>query len=526
MLWLVVHGAMDLFAVDAVRRGRWHFLGRLPAGTLLLGPVTGPQHTLVGRPMEGCVLHRIELRELFGPGRGTAGVRRPVGVRRAAGGRRPVGDPGAGPGNSPLEDAFALGIGRGLGVLYDAPVDGRPVPGAEPGEDPGAEYGAMEPGDGASASSDEGILWMPVPPGSVQYGERRRVRPAGPGPTCSSTATCGSAWSTSRPGCCSRSTAGSSGWSGRTRTGPRPGSRPARRCPRAGRRRPAGLHRRTGSGPGRGRPAPAVPPGRRRRHARRVPPGRRGGRDHPPGDRGARPGARPDHPVERIAVASRLRTREIALTGRWWREDSGPLVGHRAASGAPVALLWRRGGYEAVTPATGRRARIGRAEAAEFAPRAVMFYRPLPEEPLSAWGLVRFSLRGNGADLRGLVLSRPGRGRPRHPGAGRHRPGPGRLRAERREQPDRPDVAGAGGHHDRVRRVHADAEHRDPAGGGADRGHACSPPSGTGCCACRRSSSPSAPPANWPARPWASARSAGCCPASARWPCRRARSAR
>ena len=30
-------------------------------------------------------------------------------------------------------------------------------------------------------------------------------------------------------------------------------------------------------------------------------------------------------------------------------------------------------------------------------------------------------------------------------------------------------------------------------------------PCGTGCCGCRRSSSPSAPPANWPARPWASA---------------------
>jgi NHLM bacteriocin system ABC transporter ATP-binding protein len=108
--------------------------------------------------------------------------------------------------------------------------------------------------------------------------------------------------------------------------------------------------------------------------------------------------------VERIAVNSRLRTRVVRLTGRWWRDDSGPLVGHRAASGAPVALLWRRGGYDAVTPGTGRRSRVTAANAEEFAPSAVMFYRPLPDEPLSARRLLRFSMHGAGADLRDLLL--------------------------------------------------------------------------------------------------------------------------
>src|SRR5690606_27514249 len=87
-------------------------------------------------------------------------------------------------------------------------------------------------------------------------------------------------------------------------------------------------------------------------------------------------------PVERIAVASRLRTRAVRLTGRWWRENVGPLVGHRALSGAPVALLWRRGGYVAVHPSTGRETPIEKANAEEFEPRAVMFYRPLPERGL------------------------------------------------------------------------------------------------------------------------------------------------
>ncbi len=67
VLWLVASGAIDLFAVDAVQQGHWHHLGRLEAGSLLLGPVPGPQHTLVARPLRDCVVHRINLRELYQP---------------------------------------------------------------------------------------------------------------------------------------------------------------------------------------------------------------------------------------------------------------------------------------------------------------------------------------------------------------------------------------------------------------------------------------------------------------------------
>ncbi|PWS47341.1 NHLP bacteriocin export ABC transporter permease/ATPase subunit, partial [Streptomyces sp. FT05W] len=110
-------------------------------------------------------------------------------------------------------------------------------------------------------------------------------------------------------------------------------------------------------------------------------------------------------PVERVAVASRIRTRAVRLDGRWWRENSGPLVGSRAASGAPVALLWRRGRYEAVNPLTGRRARVDGSCAEDFDERAVMFYRPLPEKPLNRRQLLRFGLFGTRGDLRNLVLA-------------------------------------------------------------------------------------------------------------------------
>lgn len=110
-------------------------------------------------------------------------------------------------------------------------------------------------------------------------------------------------------------------------------------------------------------------------------------------------------PVERIALASRVRTRAVRLDGRWWRDNIGPLVGHRAVSGSPVALLWRRGGYVAVQPSSGRETPIEKANAPEFEARAVMFYRPLPERKLSPLRLLRFCLQGTGGDLRNLAIS-------------------------------------------------------------------------------------------------------------------------
>jgi len=162
VLWLVVEGAMDLFAVDAAAQGQWHFLGRLEPGTLLMGPVEGPQYTLVSRPLEGCAVRRIPLRELAAPappygmddtygGQGVQGWHQdPYGQGYAEpyGGAWAYG--GGVPQLSALEQAFAQGVGRGLRVLFEARVDGRPATGGE--------------------SPDDDIQWMPVDPGTVRYG--------------------------------------------------------------------------------------------------------------------------------------------------------------------------------------------------------------------------------------------------------------------------------------------------------------------------------------------------------------------
>lgn len=121
-------------------------------------------------------------------------------------------------------------------------------------------------------------------------------------------------------------------------------------------------------------------------------------------------------PVERIAVSSRFRTRQIRLDGTWWRTDMGPLFAHvvvdtpdgsagspdAAAKRTPVALIWRRGRYEAREPG-GTSVRVGRSYAARLEKDAWMFYPPLPDRPLTRGDLIRFGLRGSGRDAAVMI---------------------------------------------------------------------------------------------------------------------------
>ncbi|MFG3102010.1 NHLP bacteriocin export ABC transporter permease/ATPase subunit [Streptomyces sp. NPDC048182] len=364
VLWLVAAGALDLFAVDAADQGHWHHLGRLEAGAALLGPVAGPRHTLVARPLRDCVLHRIGLRELYqgADGQGWEGS-----WEYDAYGTPHQVPPAAGP----LEHALSLGMGRGLSVLVQAPTADR-----------------------SPAAADDEVFWTRVPPGSVRhgslYGEEAAadllVDPAlwqGMVDHQYRLLTALDRWIEQLE----RSHAS------RTAAGIEAGE--AVRA-QADRTLLASLGRRPG------RRATAADADATFAACRLM--ARTAGIVLAEPARGGADGDRLDA-VERIAVASRVRTRTVRLAGRWWREDVGPLVGHRALSGAPVALLWRRGGYVAVHPASGRETPVEKADAGEFEPRGVMFYRPLPEARLGPLGLLRFCLRGTRGDLVWLLLS-------------------------------------------------------------------------------------------------------------------------
>ncbi|MFC4501453.1 MULTISPECIES: NHLP bacteriocin export ABC transporter permease/ATPase subunit [Streptomyces] len=362
VLWLVASGALDLFAVDAEQQGHWHHLGRLEAGSLLLGPVAGPQHTLVARPLRDCVVHRVGLRELYQPASTQTWSYDEYG--------NPQYVP---PTSSPLEYALALGVGRGLSVLFQAP---------------------MTPAERPAEVTDDDVFWMQVPPGSVQYGSLY-------GAEAAADLLMDPALWQSMVDQQYRLLTALDRWieqlerthETRTAAGIKAGETARAQADRtllASIGRKSG--QRTTSADADATFAACGLVARAAGIALVEP---------------TRMGAGNDRldPVEQVALASRVRTRAVRLDGRWWRENVGPLVGHRALSGAPVALLWRRGGYVAVHPATGRETPVEKANAEEFEPRAVMFYRPLPEGKLGPLGLLRFSMRGTGGDLTNLLLS-------------------------------------------------------------------------------------------------------------------------
>ncbi|GGX96829.1 NHLP bacteriocin export ABC transporter permease/ATPase subunit [Streptomyces fructofermentans] len=360
VLWVVASGAMDLFAVDAVEQGHWHHLGRLEAGSLLLGPVTGPQHTLVGRPLRACVLRRVPLRELHRAPRTETWTYDAYGTPQYVP-----------PATSPLEYALSLGVGRGLAILFAAPLAG----------------------DRDAAPADDDVLWTQVAPGSVEYGSVYGAEAA------SDLLIDPALWQTMVDQQY-RLLATLDRWieqverahENRTAAGIKAGE--AVRA-QADRTLIASISRRPGAG------SSAADADATYAVCRLV--ARAGGIVLADPAQGGGESDRLD-PVERIALASRVRVRGVRLDGRWWRDDVGPLVGHRVASGAPVAFLWRRGGYVAVHPSSGRETPVEKANAAEFEPRAVMFYRPLPERRQSPLRLLRFSLRGAGGDLRTLAV--------------------------------------------------------------------------------------------------------------------------
>ncbi|MFZ4156788.1 NHLP bacteriocin export ABC transporter permease/ATPase subunit [Streptomyces pseudogriseolus] len=361
VLWLIASGAVDLFAVDAEQQGHWHHLGRLEAGSLVLGPVAGPAHTLVARPLRDCVVHRIALRELYQEAHTQTWSYDEYG--------NPQYVP---PTTSPLEYALALGVGRSLAVLFQAPM-------------------ATER---AAAPADDDVFWMQVPPGSVQYGSLYGAEAA------ADLLMDPALWQTMVDQQYRLMTT-LDRWieqleeTHETRTAQGIAAGEAVRA-QADRTLLASIGKRSD------RCTTAADADATYAACELV--ARAAGISlAPPAQSGT--GADRLDPVEQVALASRLRTRVVRLEGRWWRDDVGPLVGRRALSGAPVALLWRRGGYVAVHPSTGRETPVEKANAAEFEPRAVMFYRPLPERRLSPLRLMRFCMGGTRGDLTGLVLS-------------------------------------------------------------------------------------------------------------------------
>jgi NHLM bacteriocin system ABC transporter ATP-binding protein len=111
-------------------------------------------------------------------------------------------------------------------------------------------------------------------------------------------------------------------------------------------------------------------------------------------------------PLEAIARASRIRMRQIQLTDGWWKKDSGPILAYTLEDTRPVALLpISDGKYEIFDPKTRKRIPVNARHAAQLAPSAYIFYRPLPEKALKTWELLQFALRGRLKELAVVLLT-------------------------------------------------------------------------------------------------------------------------
>ncbi|MEH1869187.1 MAG: NHLP bacteriocin export ABC transporter permease/ATPase subunit [Nostoc sp.] len=111
-------------------------------------------------------------------------------------------------------------------------------------------------------------------------------------------------------------------------------------------------------------------------------------------------------PLEAIARASRIRIRRVLLNNRWWQKDSGPLLAYTNQDNCPVALLPAGvGKYEIFDPEKHVRIPVNNRTAQQLAPFAYVFYRPIPENNLTAIALLLFAFKGKIRELIVIFLT-------------------------------------------------------------------------------------------------------------------------
>ena len=111
------------------------------------------------------------------------------------------------------------------------------------------------------------------------------------------------------------------------------------------------------------------------------------------------------HSLPEIASASGFRIRRVTLTRNWWQKDSGPLLAFTEEDNLPIALLpVKATKYEILDPLEFTRIPVNRYNAAKFTPTAYTFYRPLPDQEITIFDIVKFIFRGRIPDLMKIGL--------------------------------------------------------------------------------------------------------------------------
>ena len=124
-----------------------------------------------------------------------------------------------------------------------------------------------------------------------------------------------------------------------------------------------------------------------------------------PSEDGLDPALNSDDPVLALAQRAGMFVRAVELTDAWWKDAQEPLLARQLDDQRPCLLLpGRRRRYRCIDPATGTSQVVDAKLAATLDSSARTFYRPFPNEPLSASRILFFGLKGSGRDAVVVVL--------------------------------------------------------------------------------------------------------------------------
>jgi NHLM bacteriocin system ABC transporter ATP-binding protein len=102
----------------------------------------------------------------------------------------------------------------------------------------------------------------------------------------------------------------------------------------------------------------------------------------------------PGMTLDMLARNSNFRTREVALTGEWYKQDSGPILGFMKEDGRPVALIPDSpSAYILHDVSLHNKKRVDRDTASQLEDWGVVFYRPFRSKEIKLGDLLSFGLQ-------------------------------------------------------------------------------------------------------------------------------------
>lgn len=107
-------------------------------------------------------------------------------------------------------------------------------------------------------------------------------------------------------------------------------------------------------------------------------------------------GSQSNTQIDDIARASRIRTREVALTGEWYKQDGGPILGYMEEDDRPVALIPASPSkYILHDFASGIKKLVDKETAAKIKHFGFVFYRPFDHKKITLRDLLSFGFQSS-----------------------------------------------------------------------------------------------------------------------------------